>query len=94
MTIEDIADPVLIGAPRSVAESVIIIIIIIIIIFIPHVLLLLLLLFFYYHYYNVFEVFKIKSSVKSTYATLKLELQLDFQHGQRQPSLIRPQRET
>jgi len=34
-------------------------------------------------YYYVFEVFKIKSSVKSTYATLKLELQLDFQRGRR-----------
>ena len=41
-------------------------------------------------YYYVFEVFKITSSVKSTYATLQLELQLDFQHGRRQPSLIQP----
>ena len=37
--------------------------------------------YYYYYYYYVFEVFKIKSSVKSTYATLKLELQLDFQHA-------------
>ena len=62
------------------------------------VLLLLLLLFlypryyyyYYYFYYYVFEVFKTKTSVNSTYATLELELQLDFQHGRRQPSLIRP----
>jgi len=46
--------------------------------------------YYYYFYYYVFEVFKIKSSVNNTYATLELELQLDFQHGRRQPSLIRP----
>ena len=59
--------------------------------------------YYYYYFYTpgiiiiiiilrfcVFEVFRIKSSVKSTYATLELELQLDFHYGQWQPSLIRP----